>query len=138
MEERSDLVLWKSDDYSSTTTDENNVTTYNWLNDFETRYPDTDPPYEDPAQLQEFSTWMVSVDPGQATNAALPQPVVYNDVTYTSDTANYRKAKFRAELSRYVEVDSALFFYLFTELFLMADNRAKNMFPSFIGTQIDL
>ena len=138
MEERSDLVLWKSDDYSSTTTDENNVTTYNWLNDFETRYPDTDPPYEDPAPLQEFSTWMVSVDPGQATNAALPQPVVYNDVTYTSDTANYRKAKFRAELSRYVEVDSALFFYLFTELFLMADNRAKNMFPSFIGTQIDL
>ena len=134
----SDLVLWKSDDYSSTTTDENNVTTYNWLNDFEARYPDTDPPYEDPAQLQEFSTWMVSVDPGQATNAALPQPVVYNDVTYTSDTANYRKAKFRAELSRYVEVDSALFFYLFTELFLMVDNRAKNMFPSFIGTQIDL
>lgn len=134
----SDRVIWKSDDFTSTTTDENNVTTYNWLNDFEARYPDTDPPYEDPAQLQEFSTWMVSVDPGQATNDPLPQPATYNDVTYTNDTANYRKAKFKAELSNYVELDSAMFFYLFTELFLMVDNRAKNMFPSFMGTQIDL
>ena len=54
--------------------------------------------------------------------------------TYTADTAAYRKAKFRAELGGYVELDSALYFYLFTELFLMVDNRAKNMFPSFMGT----
>ena len=56
--------------------------------------------------------------------------------TYTNDTAAYRKARFRAELSDYVELDSALFYYLFTELFLMVDSRAKNMFPSFIGTTV--
>ena len=132
----SDLVLWKSDDYTSTTTDEHNVTTYNWLNDFEARFPDTDPPYENPAQLQEFSSWMVSVDPDQATGSALAQSVTYDGVEYTHDTAAYRQAKFRAELSQYVEIDSALFYYLFTELFLMVDSRAKNMFPSFVGTEI--
>ena len=56
--------------------------------------------------------------------------------TYTTDSAAYRKARFRAELGNYVELDSALFYYLFTELFLMVDSRAKNMFPSFIGTDI--
>ena len=44
--------------------------------------------------------------------------------------------RFRAELGNYVELDSALFYYLFTELFLMVDSRAKNMFPSFIGADI--
>lgn len=133
----SDMVIWKSDDYTSTTTDDKGVTTFNWLNDFEARFPDTDPPFEDPSQLQEFSTWMVGVDPGQATDAALPSPMTYGDVTYTNDTAAYRRAKFRAELSNYVEIDSALFYYLFTELFLMVDSRAKNMFPSFIGAEVE-
>ena len=133
----SDMVIWKSDDYTSTTTDDKGVTTYNWLNDFEARFPDTDPPYEDPAQLQEFSTWMVSVDPGQATNRTLHPSVTYGDVTYEKDTAAYRRAKFRAELSDYVEIESALFYYLFTELFLMVDSRAKNMFPSFMGEAIE-
>ena len=36
----------------------------------------------------------------------------------------------------YVELQSTLFYYLFTELFLMVDSRAKNAFPSFIGTSL--
>lgn len=126
----SDRVLFKSADFSGT----------DWLNDFEARYPDTDPAYTDSAQLAEFAAWMVSVDPEQATDVALETPVTIVDgeksTTYTNDTAAYRKAKFRAELSNFVELDSALFYYLFTELFLMVDSRAKNMFPSFIGTEI--
>lgn len=121
-----DRVLWKSDDYSGT----------DWLNDFEARYPDTDPEYADPTQLAEFAAWIKSTDPEQATGTALPQPVTYDGVEYTADTAAFRKAKFRAELGDYVELQSALFYYLFTELFLMVDSRAKNMFPSFIGTEI--
>lgn len=126
----SDRVLFKSADFSGT----------DWLNDFEARYPDTDPAYTDSTQLAEFAAWMVSVDPEQATGEALETPVTIVDgeksTTYTNDTAAYRKAKFRAELSNFVELDSALFYYLFTELFLMVDSRAKNMFPSFMGTEI--
>ena len=126
----SDRVLWKSADFTGT----------DWLNDFEARYPDTDPAYTDATQLAEFAAWMVSVDPEQATGEALETPVTIVDgeksTTYTTDNAAYRKAKFRAELSNFVELDSALFYYLFTELFLMVDSRAKNMFPSFMGTEI--
>lgn len=133
-------VLWKDDDYTSTIVDEDGKTVPAWLNDFEARYPDTDPPYTDPAQLQEFASWVKSTDPEQATGNTLAEPVTYVDgetsTTYTLDNAAYRKAKFRAELSDYVELDSTLFFYIFTELFLMVDNRAKNMFPSFIGESI--
>ena len=80
---------------------------------------------------------MKSTDPEQATGNVLDEAVTFVDgetsTTYTEDTAAYRKAKFRAELENYVELDSTLFYYLFTELFLMVDSRAKNAFPSFIG-----
>ena len=106
-----DRVLWKSDDYTGD----------DWLNDFEARFPDTDPPYADPTQLAEFAAWVKSTDVTQATGSALAAQVTYDGTTYTADTAAYRKAKFRAELGDYVELDSALFYYLFTELFLMVD-----------------
>ena len=127
----SDRVLWKSDDYSGT----------DWLNDFEARYPDTDPAYTDSTQLQSFAEWIKSTDPAQATGNALTEPVSYTEnetvTTYSNDTAEYRRAKFRAELPQYAEVDSALFYYLFTEAFLMVDSRAKNAFPSFMGTEVE-
>ena len=145
-------VLWKSADYAGS----------GWLNDFEARYPDTDPPYEDPAQLREFAEWIVQTDTERATGNALPESVTYTvtttemvektdsetgavsyeevrvtrEVTFETDTVEYRLAKFRAELPQYVELQSALFYYLFTETFLMVDSRAKNMFPSFIGGRI--
>ena len=40
-------------------------------------------------------------------------------------------AKFKNELADYFNVRSTLFYYLFTELFLMVDSRAKNAFPTF-------
>lgn len=119
-------VIWKSADYSGT----------DWLNDFEARYPDTDPAYVNPARLQELASWVVSTDPEQATGSALPSSVTYGETTYTSDTADYRLAKFKAEASNYLEIQSALFYYLFTELFLMVDSRAKNAFPSFMGSEV--
>lgn len=120
-------VIWKSDDYSGT----------DWLNDFEARYPDTDPPYVDPTQLAEFATWVKSTDTEQATGDTLPSPVTYDDVTYTVDNAAYRLAKFRNEAGNYLEINSMLFYYLFTELFLMVDSRAKNAFPSFMGSEVN-
>lgn len=60
----------------------------------------------------------------------------YKIITFTKDTPAYRLTKFRAEASDYFEIDSAVFYYLFTELFLMIDSRAKNMFLGFDGSEI--
>ena len=62
--------------------------------------------------------------------------MTYDGVTYTSDTSDYRLAKFKAEIGNYAELESTMFYYLFTELFLMVDSRAKNSFPSFIGSEV--
>ena len=118
-----DRVVFKSADYSGDA----------WLNDFEARFPDTDPPYTDASQLREFAEWIIETDPEKATGAALDAPVTYGDATYEHDTSEYRLAKFKAEAGEYMELQSAMFYYLFTELFLMVDSRAKNMFPSFMG-----
>ena len=122
----SDRVLYRSADYSGDA----------WLSDFEARFPDTDPPYTDASQLREFAEWIVQTDTDAATDAELPEPVTYDGVEYTTDSAAYRLAKFKAEAGDYMELQSAMFYYLFTELFLMVDSRAKNMFPSFIGGEI--
>jgi len=120
----SDRVLWKNDDYSGN----------DWLNDFEARYPDTDPAYEDPTNLAALAAWLKSTDRTQATGNALATP--YTDVdgnTHTTDDAAYRLAKFKTECADHFEMDSALFYYIFTELFLMVDSRAKNAFPSHLS-----
>ena len=98
----SNRVLFKSADFEGT----------DWLNDFEARYPDGNVNAE---KLAAFATWVVSTDTtgcDEAEKAA-------------------RLEKFRTELPNYAEVQSALFYYLFTELFLMVDSRAKNAFPTF-------
>ena len=118
-----DRVVYKSADYSGDA----------WLNDFEARFPDNDPPYTDATQLREFAEWVVETDTEKATGALLDEPVTYDDAVYTHDTSEYRLAKFKAEAGDYMELQSAMFYYLFTELFLMVDSRAKNMFPSFMG-----
>ena len=157
-----DHVLWRTDDYESMGLDEDGNVVPAWTNNFEARFPDTDPPYQNPAQLKELATFLVSTDPTQATNASLGRTVSYPSrrattiqvtdpvtgaisyteayenivVDYTTDSADYRRAKFKNEIGNYVEIQSALFYYLFTELFLMVDSRAKNAFPSFMGTAI--
>lgn len=116
----SSRVLFKSADFSGDA----------WLNDFEGRYPDGN---TDPVQLSALAEWLVSTDQDAATGAALASPVTYGGVEYTKDTADYRLAKFKAELPEHIELQSAVFYYLFTELFLMVDSRAKNMFPTIFG-----
>lgn len=113
--------------------DEDGKTIPAWYNDFESRYPED---YFDKTQLQEFATWVKSTDQSAATNAPLAESVTYDGVTYTTDSAEYRLAKFKAEAGDYMEMDSTLFYYLFTELFLMIDSRAKNAFPSFMGEEV--
>ncbi len=117
----SNRVLFKSADFSDSSEETG------WLNDFEGRYPDGN---TDPTDLAAFVAWVVSTDREAATGAALSPSVTYEGVTYTSDTADYRLAKFKHELSSHANVTSAQFYWLFTEIFLMVDSRAKNAFPT--------
>lgn len=116
----SDRVLWKDDDYSDT----------DWQGDFEARYPKD---YADPANLSELAAWLKSTDQSAATGDKLTVNRTFDGVLYTTDTAAYRLAKFKSEFAQHFEKDAVLFYYLFTELFLMVDSRAKNMFPTFMA-----
>ena len=81
-------------------------------------------------------SWVYSTDSTNPTNQPLGSVVDFGEVdpltkepiTYSADTAEYRKAKFKHEYKRYFEPKSLLFHYLFTERHLMIDNRAKNTF----------
>ena len=98
----SNRTLFKTADFSGT----------DWLNDFEGRHPDGN---TNPANLAPFVAWIASTDrtavSGEAQKAA-------------------RLQKFKNELTNWVSKESSLFYYLFTELFLLADSRAKNAFPT--------
>ena len=76
-----------------------------WLNDFEGRYPDGN---TDSTNLAAVVSWVASTA---------------NDIT-----------KFKSEFSNYFELQAMTFYYLFTEVFLMVDSRAKNQFITKIGT----
>ena len=80
------------------------------------------------AKFQELLSWVVSTTRDLATNAALPETVIYNGVPYASDTAAYRAAKFVAEFDNYFRRDQMCFHFLFTERHCMSDNRSKNVF----------
>lgn len=82
-----------------------NFTGEDWLNDFEGRYPDGN---TDSTNLAAVVSWVASTA---------------NDIT-----------KFKSEFSNYFELQAMTFYYLFTEVFLMVDSRAKNQFITKIGT----
>ena len=122
-------MLYKSNDFESTYTDPETQETFPaWKNDFEARFPEDT--YEDITQLKTFVTWVMSTDTTAATGDTLDTPVTYAGTEYTQDTAAYRLAKFKAEFADYAETDSFVFYYIFTDIFLMVDSRAKNAFPT--------
>ena len=98
-----------------------------WKSDFEARYPEDN---VDITNLKAFAEWLVSTNAEAATNETLPTPVTYNGVEYTTDSAEYRLAKFKMELANHANVDALVFYYVITELFLCIDQREKNAFPT--------
>lgn len=102
--------------------------TEKWLRTFEARYPDKHDDYEN---LQEMVSWVRSTWRDEADEERLLiEPVTYGDKTYEYDNAEYRQAKFINEAPNYFDVKHLCFFYLFTDFFLMVDNREKNTFPT--------
>ena len=116
-----DRVGWHSADFSGD----------GWKTDFEARFPEDN---TDTTRLQALAEWMVSTDTAQATGEAIT-PVTYGEVEYTTDTAEYRLAKFSAELADHFIEEAIIFYYLFTEMFLCIDQREKNAFPTYIASE---
>lgn len=97
----------------------------NWESAFEARYPEDN---TDITNLKRVVSWVVSTDPNQATKQSLSSPVTYDDIIYDKDTVDYRLAKFKNEFEDYFIKSSVLYYYIYTDLFLMVDSRAKNQF----------
>ena len=98
-----------------------------WKNDFEARYPEDN---VDTTKLKALAEWLVSTNTAAATNAALSSAVTYDGVEYTTDSPEYRLAKFKMELKDHANVDALVYYYVITELFLCIDQREKNAFPT--------
>lgn len=123
-----------------------------FANAFEIRFPDEDD-YSDLSKLGPMTEWICSTDTSQATNLPLDKPITYTytevvrseDGTYstrtvvspefTTDSTEYRLTKFKAELKDWFNIDSTVFYYIFTHLYLMIDSRAKNAFPTYFASR---
>ena len=97
----SDRVIFKISDYGA-----------GWEEDFEARYPKKNADY---TNLKRLTDWIVSTD---------------RSAVSTDEEKAARLEKFKSEFDDYFVKTPTLFYYLFTEVFLMVDNRAKNFFPT--------
>lgn len=75
--------------------------------------------------------WVVSTNMAAATNNTLSPSKTYDGVTYTKDSAEYRLAKFKAEVENYFALDSLLYHFLYLEFYAALDNVSKNSFYSY-------
>lgn len=103
--------------------------TWDGKTNFEFRYlSDTVKQAEAVALWQKVLDFVVACDPEKATSKALSAAVEYDGVSYNLDTTAYRKAKFKAEAGNYFVMDSVIYHKLYTLVFCLPDNRAKNTF----------
>lgn len=160
-------VKFQDDDFTTQKWDETNQKYYPaWYDDWEARFPSDE--WREITQLKTFISWVKSTWRDAATGNTLSSPVTYRvpttitlnaygsdtsytvtevtqggvtsayDIRFTKDTPAYRLTKFRAELGDYAEIESATFYYLFTEMWLMIDSWAKNMFIGFNGSDCNI
>lgn len=87
------------------------------------------------ANIDEVLQWVGSTDSLKATNELLPAPVVYSEVTYTNDTAEYRLAKFTSEFDQHFDKEYCEIYFIMTELLLCYDSRGKNLMLASWGPQ---
>ena len=94
-------MLFKTDYFDETpkTDDTTGDTKETWRYDYEARFPSDE--WVNYQKLQEFQSFVYSTYRAEATGDALDNPVIYEGVTYTNDTADYRLAKFKAEFGDY-------------------------------------
>jgi hypothetical protein len=110
----------------------NDLTGDNFDNNFEFRYLNEDKYTEAEAKAlwQEAVDFVYETDWTAATDNPLPQVTTIGGIAYTTDSAAYRKAKWKAEASQHFNMDTLYWHHNVTLFFLLRDNRAKNMFWS--------
>ena len=135
-------ALFRSTDFTSTFVNDKGETNFTWTQDFEARYPDTDPAYSDVTNLSKLFSWIDSCNPEKSSNETFNEPITFNEtnisgeiIYYSSDNSSYRLAKFKNEAHEHFNVENLLSYYLFTEIFGMVDQRAKNMFLTSWGNE---
>lgn len=107
------MAKWKDTDFSSTYIDEEDgEEKLLWQKTFEARHPEDNTVI---TNLKALAEWLKSTD---------------TTAVNTEEEKVERLAKFANELSDWFNVDMLIFNYIFTELFLLVDNRAKNAFPT--------
>ena len=105
----------------------------NWDNNYEFRYLNEERFTEAQgiAQWQVVQDFIYDTDWTAATGSPLSTPATYNGTQYLADTAEYRKAKWKAEAPDLFDMDTLYWHHVITLFFLLRDNRAKNMFWSY-------
>ena len=128
------------------------ITADNFDAAFEIRFPDEDG-YNKMDKLGPMSAWVASTYRANATNNKLEAPTTFTyqitvrsedgsystttkSETFDTDTERYRLIKFKAELKDWFDVNSTIFYYIFTHLYLMIDSRAKNAFPTYFKSRV--
>lgn len=103
----------------------------NWFTSYESRYPEGEADDGSDINIGPFyrlCSWLNSTSQAEATNTQLTSSYTGSDgVRYTTDTAQYRLAKFKKEFEQYLNLDFTAFYYVLTHVLLMIDSRAKNM-----------
>ena len=107
----SDRILFKSANFDAVDEEGNLL----FLNDYEDRYPDDK--YSNPYKIKRFTEWVMSCDRN------------------IEEGTGVNIAKFREEQPLYFDLNSFLFFYIMTEFTAAVDQRGKNMFLTWYGTE---
>lgn len=110
---------------------------YKWINMWEARFPDNDDLNDlyasgaKPYYLMRMAKWVHSTDTLEPTNKELDSSVTYGGITYTTDSSEYRAAKFYHELPDYFDVRWLCDYYIINDFTAGADQRVKNMMFAF-------
>lgn len=107
------MSKWKDTDFETPYYDEEDKEWKPaWMKTFEARHPEDN---VNTTNLKDLVIWLNSTD---------------TTAVDTEEEKTARLEKFRNELKDWFNVDMLIFNYIFTEVFLLVDNRAKNAFPT--------
>ena len=103
---------------------------FNWLDSTDTDKA-TNTVFDEPRRISVVST--VANDPTVSYETITDGGVTKTYGTFTADTKEYRRQKFRAEFNKHLDEHYCAIYYIMTELLLCYDSRGKNMMIATFG-----